>query len=86
MNFPGWDWKSKEIKPGTQYPSLHRAFKDSIDSHHLTQLVEETTRKDNTLDLILTNIPSSEKRADVLPGVSDHDMFFCWIRPTNQKA
>lgn len=76
MNFPGWDWKNKKIKPGTPYPVLHQTFDNIMDSHHLVQIVEENTRKGNTLDLILTNSPSAVLRVDVLPGVSYHDMVF----------
>ena len=36
-------------------------------------MVESATRSKNTLDLILTNLPSRILRTDVIPGISDHD-------------
>ena len=49
--------------------------------------MEEPTRKDNVLDLILTNRPNKVLRVDVLPGVSDHDIVFTELdmRPVKQK-
>jgi hypothetical protein len=76
MNLPGWDWKTKQLKQGTSHPNLHQRFKDTVDPHHLIQIVEENTRKDNTLDLILTNAPSIIQSVDILPGISDHDIVF----------
>ena len=49
--------------------------------------MEEPTRKDNTLDLFLTNRPNKVLRVDVPPGVSDHDIIFTELdmRPVKQK-
>ena len=87
FNFPGWDWKSKSIKPRATHKVLHQRFSDIIDDSGLVQVVEEPTRKDNTLDLFLTNRPNKVLRVDVLPGVSDHDMVFLELdmRPVKQK-
>jgi hypothetical protein len=38
-------------------PNLHTDFMDVLNNNALTQLVEEPTRQQNTLDLILTNHP-----------------------------
>jgi hypothetical protein len=35
-----------------------------------------STRKDNTLDLIITNLPNQVQRVEVIPGLSDHDIVF----------
>ena len=34
------------------------------------------TRSDNTLDLFLTNKPSTIYRTEVCPGISDHDLVY----------
>jgi adenine C2-methylase RlmN of 23S rRNA A2503 and tRNA A37 len=36
----------------------HQQFLDIINDNSLTQVVNKTTRKDKTLDLILTNYPA----------------------------
>jgi hypothetical protein len=55
MNFPGWNWKEYTLKPNSTAPNLHTDFMDVLNNNALTQLVEEPTRQQNTLDLILTN-------------------------------
>jgi hypothetical protein len=42
-------------------------------------MVEEPTRGENTLDLILTNNPSTFMRTETIPGISDHDTVFAEI-------
>ena len=76
MNFPGWDWKENILKPNTAAPNLHTDFINIINNNALTQLVEEPTRLQNTLDLILTNRPGKVIRTDTIPGISDHDIVY----------
>ena len=57
FNFPEWDWKAESIKAGAAYTGLHHRFSEIINIIGLVQIVEEPTRKDNTLNLILTNPP-----------------------------
>jgi hypothetical protein len=38
--------------------------------------VEEPTRQQNILDLILTNHPGKVIRTDTIPGISDHDIVY----------
>jgi hypothetical protein len=73
FNFPGWDWKNNQVKPGCPYPNLHHRFGDLLDDKGLSQLVEDPTRKDNVLDLIITNNPTTVDQVKVIPGISDHD-------------
>jgi hypothetical protein len=61
MNFPGWNWKENTLKPNSTAPNLHTDFMDVLNNNALTQLVEEPTRQQNTLDLILTNHPGKVK-------------------------
>ena len=64
MNFPGWNWKENTLKPNSTAPNLHTDFMDVLNNDALTQLVEEPTRQQNTLDLILTNHPGKVIRTD----------------------
>ena len=68
--------KNKRLKPKLAYPSLHTKFSEILDDDSMVQIVEEPTRKNNTLDLFVTNQPDKILRVDVLPGISDHDIAF----------
>ena len=59
FNLPGINWDNKSIKTGTQYVGIHNKFLDIIDDLGLSQMVVTPTRGNNTLDLIVTNHPSS---------------------------
>ena len=48
-------------------------------------MVEEPTRGENTLDLILSNNPSTFTRTETIPGISDHDIVFSEIDITAKK-
>ena len=74
FNLPGWDWRTRTIKLNTKYPYLHSLFGNLLDDTGLTQIVDIPTRKDNTLDLIITNLPNQVQRVEVIPGLSDHDI------------
>ena len=73
FNFPGWDWKARVLKEHTQNVQLHHDFIDILDDFSLEQLIEEPTRNNNTLDLIITNYPCLVTRQGVIPGISDHE-------------
>ncbi|MEW8547734.1 MAG: endonuclease/exonuclease/phosphatase family protein, partial [Candidatus Thiodiazotropha sp.] len=87
FNFPGWDWKTKTLRPSTAHTNLHLKFSEILDNNGLTQIVEDPTRKNNILDLIITNQPSKVLRVDVIPGISDHDAVFTELdmRPVRYK-
>jgi hypothetical protein len=70
MNFPGWNWKENTLKPNSTAPNLHTDFMDVLNNNALTQLVEEPTRQQNTLDLILTNHPGKGIRTDTIPSLT----------------
>ena len=72
FNFPGWKWSTHEVQ-NCNYPALHHQFGDMLDDSGLTQLVEEPTRNNNTLDLVLTNNPTLVSEVSVISGISDHD-------------
>ena len=76
FNLPGWYWRSTTLKPNATYPNLHQQFLDIINNNGLAQIVEDSTRLDNTLDLILTNSPSKVLQTDTLSGILDHDIVY----------
>ena len=85
LNFPSWNWRLMKMKPNPTCPKLHNAFIDMLSDFGMEQLVEEPTRRDNTLDLVFTNIPHLIPRVEILPGLSDHDAVFCEINIHPQK-
>ena len=73
FNLPDIDWEVKSIN-NYQYPKqLNERFIDLIDSCSIEQLVNFPTRKQNTLDLLITNIPSFINKCIPVPGFGDHD-------------
>jgi hypothetical protein len=76
MNFPGWNWKENTLKPNSTAPNLHTDFMDVLNNNALTQLVEEPTRQQNTLDQIVTNHHGKVIRTDTIPDISDHDIVY----------
>ena len=87
FNLPGWDWRNKCIKPRSPYPGLHSRFADALADGGLTQIIEEPTRGNNILDLIITNRPCQVNRTNVIPGISDHHAVYAEIdiRPIRRK-
>ena len=87
FNLPGLDWKGNTLKSNTQYPSIHHKFTEILDDNGLAQIVEEPSRGTNILDLIVTNQPSSFRRTEIIPGVSDHEIVYTEIDivPTRQQ-
>jgi hypothetical protein len=47
--------------------------------HGMSQIVENPTRGDNTLELIVVNNPTLVNRTEVLPGIADYDAVFAEI-------
>jgi hypothetical protein len=47
-----------------------------LQSLHLPLSVNKTTRKDKTLDLILTNYPATVNKVETLPPIADHDIVY----------
>ena len=54
FNFPGFDWDNMSLKPNTPYVQLHQDFLENLTNYELKQLINETTRGANTLDLMIT--------------------------------
>ena len=87
FNLPGWLWKEKILKPGTQHTRNHYHLANILDDNGLTQMVETPTRNTSTLDLVITNIPSRIQHIDTTPGISDHDIVYAEmdINPVKTK-
>ena len=75
LNFPDWNWSDMTLKK-SNYPTLHRKFQDFLHDRGLDQLVQEPTRNENTLDLVMTNSPHLVPRIETIPGISDHDIVY----------
>lgn len=56
-----------------------------LDDTGLTQVIEQPTRNDNVLDLIVTNFPNQVSRTEIIPGLSDHDIVHVEFNLTPQK-
>lgn len=71
-----WDMSTIRISPGSKQLHYSKAINESFLSLKtdlgIEQSVTEPTRGNNCLDLFVTNRPSLVKRAEVVPGVSDH--------------
>ena len=77
FKLPGWDRKSKILKAGTAHARLHYQFSDCLDDNGLIQIVENTRRNNNTLDLVITNLSSNVQQVTTqMPGISDHYIVF----------
>ena len=71
FNFPEIDWKMP-ISPLSTSASDLVYF---MDKNHLSQIVTEPTRGDNTLDLAITNVPRYIAEVRVRPTIlSDHSL------------
>ncbi|KAK3085883.1 hypothetical protein FSP39_009995 [Pinctada imbricata] len=86
FNLPHWDWKNNILKPNSSHQKLHYFHGDTLDDLGLTQVVEQPTRKDNILDLFITNLPNQVSRTEIMPGISDHDIVFLEFNLTPKKV
>ena len=76
LNLPDISWEDSAIK-GNQYSlNINQRFLDMTQSCHLEQTVKTPTRRNNILDLFLTNRPSLISRCITIPGISDHDAVY----------
>ena len=73
FNFPEIDWEIKSIN-NNQFPKqLSERFIDLIDSCIMEQVVNLSTRKENTLDLLITNRPPFINRSIPVRCFENHD-------------
>jgi hypothetical protein len=62
FNLGHMDWETLSVFPGKP----DQQFLDIINDNSLTQVVNKTTRKDKTLDLIVTNYPATVNKVETL--------------------
>ena len=73
FNLDGWDWEKNVIKPNARYVAIHHLFEDIINNHGLKQIIDEPTRKNTVLHLLITNRPNQINRTEILPGIATGD-------------
>ena len=74
FNQPNIDW-SQNIISGTNASSeAAKILLEVTNSFNLTQMVQSPTRDNNILDLVFTNNSPAVTSANVIPGISDHDI------------
>jgi hypothetical protein len=82
FNLPSIDWTRETVESGKADKKCAEMLLDFMNKHLLTQHVMETTRKKNTLDIIITNHPEeihSVEVEKVSKKISDHDLVKCNI-------
>ena len=52
---------------------------DTTNDHGLEQLVTETTRGNNVLDLIICSHPHNIHDINIIPGISDHEALLFYL-------
>ena len=77
FNTPGWDWENNKPKASCRHHNIYEKLNDIINDAGLQQVITKPTRLDNTLDLIITNIPSRISNVNTIPGISDHHIATC---------
>ena len=70
---PKINWSNIAPTEDCKNQSYYRDFIDILYDNNMTQIVQDPTRENHILDLFLTNNPSIVNRANVIPGISDHD-------------
>ena len=73
FNLPNIDWEVKFINNYQYQKQLNQRF-DLIDSCSMEQVVNFQTRKQNTLDLLITNRPTFIGKYMSIPGFDDHEI------------
>ena len=73
FNLDGWDWEKNVIKPNARYVAIHHLFEDIINNHGLKQIIDEPTRKNTVLHLLITNRQNEINRTEILPGIATGD-------------
>ena len=86
MNLPGLERPSTQLKPACCSLSQHTLFLDILADHGLTQVIDQPTRGDNTLDLLVMNNQKLVNRTYILQGVSDHNIVFTEIDISPKKC
>ena len=73
FNLPDINWNCDSIQGNRNPVKVNEMLLNTVQDLDLDQIVKFPTRKQNTLDLFLTNRPSLVNRCEPIPGISDHD-------------
>ena len=74
FNLPDADWESGTYNSSPQYgKDVNEKGLEFMSNLFLTQMVSESTRGRNTLDLLFATCPDLVEDVRVQPGISDHD-------------
>ena len=76
MNLPDIEWETEQLTSNQYTHSISYSFLDTLANTELQQIDSFHTRKNNTLDSVLTNRQSLAKQCVGMPGISDHDIVF----------
>ena len=71
---PDIEWSNDQVRRHQYSHYINDCFLETLARTGLEQIVDFPTRKDNILDIILTNRPSLVNKCEGAPGLSDHDM------------
>ena len=73
LNLPDIKWSTESIH-GNRYPTkINQLMLDVTQDLTMEQVVKFPTRKENILDVFLTNRSSLITKCEPIPGISDHD-------------
>ena len=67
------NWEKNYVMQSSNKKAVHNKCLDIMADYSLTQMVHESTRESNILDLFLTNKPGLVKNVHVIPGLGDHE-------------
>ena len=72
------EWSTMQVPEGVPQRQVQSQLLEIVQDHCLSQIVNFHTRKDKTLDLLLTNSPSPVKRVKGIPriGKADHNIVY----------
>ena len=73
FNLPGIDWETKSIVESYYPKALNESFLETLDFCNSDQLVNLTTRKNHTLDLLIIHRSSFVEKCLLIPGFGDHE-------------
>lgn len=72
INLPDIDWSTDTATSYSYNLNINTTFLNCCQDNGLEQVVNFPTRRENLLDILLTNRPSLMGEVDRVPGVSDH--------------
>ena len=86
-NLPDKEWETMSIACNQNSVPVNSQFMNTVMDVASEQIVDFPTRRENLLDIFITNRPSLLNKCTPIPGLSDHDIVFVDsnITPARQK-